>query len=98
MEKMEARMSNNQSENIIDEEEKEILDSFESDLLISTSEIKSEKINAISAAKNFLKKSERINIRMNAFDLSHIKRKAAQEGIPYQTLISSILHKYASRY
>lgn len=81
----------------MDAEEKEILDYFESDLNESSSEtLKEERVHALSASKNFLKKSERINIRMNKFDLNHIKRKAAQEGVPYQTLISSILHKYAS--
>ena len=84
---------------LLDEEEKEILESFEKSNNLPASRIqKSEKVDAIVAAKTFLTKSERINIRMNAYDLNHIKRRAAQEGIPYQTLISSILHKYAAGY
>ncbi len=91
-------MSNKQ-EYLLDTEEQEILDSFEQNTnsIPSDHVITTEKEKASKAAKNFLTKSERINIRMNKFDLTHIKRKAIQEGIPYQTLISSILHKYASR-
>lgn len=78
-------------------EEQEILDYFESGSKLSRAKVvNAEKEKAANAARNFLKKTERINIRMNAFDLNHIKRRAAEEGIPYQTLISSILHKYAS--
>jgi predicted DNA binding CopG/RHH family protein len=91
-------MSNKQKL-FLDEEEQEILESFEQGIkqVYSAESVTNEKTKATVAAKNFLTKSERINIRMNAFDLNHIKRKAAQEGMPYQTLISSILHKYASR-
>lgn len=81
----------------LDNEEQEILDFFEQEIPVSLLKANTqEKTDAIVAAKNFLRKTERINIRMNAYDLNHIKRHAAQQGIPYQTLISSILHKYAS--
>ena len=43
-----------------------------------------------------LRKNKRINIRLPSHDLVEIKRLAAREGVPYQTLISSILHKYAT--
>ena len=92
-------MSNKQKQ-FLDEEEQEILEFFEQENIRkvdSSAFVANEKNKAAIASKNFLTKSERINIRMNAFDLNHIKRKAAQEGMPYQTLISSILHKYASR-
>ncbi|MDC0864641.1 hypothetical protein OAP56_01665 [Rickettsiaceae bacterium] len=84
----------------LDEEEKEILGLFEDDIgeSLSTKFSTKEIDKAVAASGKFLTKSERINIRMNSFDLNHIKRRAVQEGIPYQTLISSILHKYASRY
>ncbi|KJV61948.1 hypothetical protein [Rickettsia amblyommatis] len=45
------------------------------------------------AAANYLKKDTRINIRIFSSDLMRIKQKAAYEGLPYQTLISSILYK-----
>ena len=48
-------------------------------------------------AKDTLKKDKRVNIRMTERDLKRFKIKALEEGIPYQTLISSILHKYIGR-
>ena len=47
-------------------------------------------------AQENLKKNKRINIRISEKDLLDIKRLAALEGIPYQTLASSILHKFAT--
>jgi len=47
-------------------------------------------------ARATLRKDRRINIRVPAKDLEEIQKRALEEGIPYQTLISSILHKYAS--
>lgn len=49
-------------------------------------------------AKKTLKKNKNINIRISENDLESIKILAAREGMPYQTLIGSILHKYASGY
>jgi predicted DNA binding CopG/RHH family protein len=49
-------------------------------------------------AKNTLQKDKRINIRISSKDLDQVQVIAAQEGIPYQTLISSIIHKYVSGY
>jgi len=51
---------------------------------------------AREAAANYLKKDSRINIRLSGTDLDMLKRKAAEEGLPYQTLISSVLHKFVS--
>jgi predicted DNA binding CopG/RHH family protein len=48
-----------------------------------------------SAAKETIKKISRINIRMKADDLDDIKRIADRKGIPYQTLIGSVLHRFA---
>jgi len=49
-----------------------------------------------SAAELTFKKDKRINIRISNRDLVAIQSKASQEGIPYQTLVSSIIHKYIS--
>ncbi|MBA4390878.1 MAG: antitoxin, partial [Syntrophus sp. (in: bacteria)] len=49
-------------------------------------------------AKNTLQKDKRINIRMSSKDLDQVQIIAVQEGIPYQTLVSSIIHKYVSGY
>jgi predicted DNA binding CopG/RHH family protein len=48
------------------------------------------------AARNYLRKDARINIRLSSADVDMLKRRAAVEGIPYQTLIASVLHKYVS--
>ena len=83
----------------LSKEEQDILKSFEySKSSRNKGDLDAEKQIALQAAKNFTKKSERINIRLTPYDLEHIKRIAAKEGMPYQTLISSILHKYASGY
>jgi predicted DNA binding CopG/RHH family protein len=49
-----------------------------------------------SAAEQTIKKDKRINIRISGRDLDAIQRRALEEGIPYQTLVSSVLHKYVS--
>ena len=48
------------------------------------------------AAKATGLKDQRINIRLSSADIQAISTRAMQEGIPYQTLISSVLHKYVS--
>jgi len=47
-------------------------------------------------AKETFKKDKRINIRISSRDLESLQRRALEEGIPYQTLVSSVLHKYVS--
>lgn len=77
-------------------EEKEILESFEAGEWKTTRTSKTLLKDAKVAASKFLKKDARINIRMSSTDLDLIKQKAVHEGLPYQSLISSILHKYAN--
>jgi predicted DNA binding CopG/RHH family protein len=50
----------------------------------------------VRAARSTLKKDRRVNIRLSQVDLEGIQTKAFEEGLPYQTLISSLLHKYVS--
>jgi predicted DNA binding CopG/RHH family protein len=47
-------------------------------------------------AESSFKKNRRVNIRLSASDLEAIQKRAIEEGVPYQTLISSLVHKYAS--
>ncbi len=49
----------------------------------------------VDAARTTLRKNRRINIRINEVDLEAIQKKALEEGIPYQALVSSVLHKFA---
>lgn len=55
------------------------------------------KKEAMEAARRYRRKDARINIRLSAADLEMLKRRATEEGLPYQSLIASILHKYVSR-
>jgi predicted DNA binding CopG/RHH family protein len=77
-------------------EEKEILNAFEKGSLKSIPNLKSEIERHRKYAKNTLVKNKRINIRISERDLIRLQRAAIKEGIPYQTLISSILHKHAA--
>ena len=78
----------------IDREEKELMESIERDELKPVKNLKQEKEKAIVAARNTLKKDKRINLRLSEKDYHQIQIKAIEEGIPYQTFISSIIHKY----
>jgi predicted DNA binding CopG/RHH family protein len=82
---------------IMDEtEEKRILESYERGEWRSAKDLKAEVQTLRTAARNTMQKDKRINIRMSSRDLNQVQVIAAQEGIPYQTLISSIIHKYVS--
>jgi predicted DNA binding CopG/RHH family protein len=76
-------------------EEKQILDDFEAGEFKSV--LTPERKKMLQAiAENTFKKDRRINIRISSRDLESLQRRALEEGIPYQTLVSSILHKYVS--
>jgi len=55
-----------------------------------------ELLEAKNAAKNFLKKSKNVNIRIPEFDMLILKRKSAELNIPYQTILSSLIHQYVT--
>jgi predicted DNA binding CopG/RHH family protein len=75
-------------------EEKNILKSVENGEWESIPNFKQESKRYQEAARMTLRKDKRVNIRMTERDLVHFQKKALEEGLPYQTLISSILHKY----
>jgi len=83
---------------ILDEEEKDILESYERGEWIPIKNPKAEIKKLRQYARNTLQKDKRINIRMSSKDLDQVQIIAVQEGIPYQTLISSIIHKYVAGY
>jgi predicted DNA binding CopG/RHH family protein len=83
------------SEYKLSEEEKEILEAFEAGEFKSVLTAKRKKYLQ-SVAKETFKKDKRINIRISSHDLESLQRRALEEGIPYQTLVSSVLHKYVS--
>ena len=78
----------------IDQEEKDLMKSIDREEWRPVKNINQEKEKAIAAARNTLKKDKRINLRLTQKDYHQIQIKAIEEGIPYQTLISSIIHKY----
>ena len=80
-----------------DDAEKELVEAYERDEFKPVKRQKAAKRAAIdAAARRYMRKDARINIRLSGADLEMIKRRAVEEGLPYQTLIASILHKYAS--
>lgn len=81
---------------ILSDEEKEILESFEKGLLVRPENAEEIKKNLVKAAKNTLKKTKNINIRLSEKDLMKAKVKAAETGIPYQTLLSSVIHQFVN--
>jgi predicted DNA binding CopG/RHH family protein len=78
----------------LNKEEKEILEAYESGK-VKTVRGKMATLNKHQeyAAATF-RKDKRVNIRISSRDLNLIQRRALSEGIPYQTLIASVLHKY----
>ena len=78
----------------LDREEREILEAFEKGELKSSAKVAEQiKQHRVIAEATF-KKDTRINIRLSSRDLRAIQSRALKEGIPYQTLVSSVLHKY----
>lgn len=79
-----------------DQEEAAILREFERGELVSIDNWRDEKRCLEEAAEDFFKKDQRINIRISSNDLAKLRKRAASEGMPYQTLISSTLHKFVT--
>jgi len=80
----------------LDPEEEEILKAFEEGKLVRVKNFEKEKKMLEQAAKNTLNKTRNINLRLSERVVYKLKAKAAKEGIPYQTLASSVLHKFAN--
>lgn len=80
----------------LDQEETELLESFEAGEWrpVEGSEAKASQYRDYARAT--FKKDRRVNIRVSSKDLIGIQKRALEEGVPYQTLIASILHKYVS--
>lgn len=81
---------------VLDDEEKAMLESCESGEWVSVKDVKKEITKLQQCAKNTLIQDKRVSIRMTSKDLDQVQLMAVQEGIPYQTLVSSIIHKYVS--
>lgn len=75
--------------------ESEVLRDYEAGKLKSVKHLPGEKKRYETYARETLRKNRRVNIRMSEYDLKAIQLKAMEEGVPYQTFISSVLHKIA---
>ena len=80
----------------LDAHEKEILESVERGQWRSVGDLTRRRSRYARYAKATFRKDRRLNIRISNKDLEAIRTRALEEGLPYQTLISSLLHKYAS--
>jgi len=87
-------MKENKAFQAFDEKERNLIDSIQKDEWIEVRNIRELKKRALEYAEATIKKDRRMNIRISERDLRNLKRKALEEGIPYQTMVSMILHKY----
>ena len=80
----------------LDKHEQEILAAVESGEWKSIKPTKAQLEHYAAIARNTLRKDQRMNIRISRADITGLKMKAAEQGIPYQTLVASVLHRYVS--
>ncbi|OHB75958.1 MAG: antitoxin [Planctomycetes bacterium RBG_16_55_9] len=78
----------------LSKQENEIVESIERGEWRSVRDVKTQTKRYRNYAKATVRKDKRVNIRMSEKDLVHLQKKAMEEGLPYQTFISSILHRY----
>ena len=81
----------------LDPEEEQILKAFEEGKLVRVKNFDKEKKMLEEAARNTSNKTRNINLRLSERVVARLKAKAAKEGIPYQTLASSVLHRFVNR-
>lgn len=80
----------------LDAEEREILESYERGEWVSVHDEAAAIARHQAVAANTLRKDRRVNIRITGYDLAALQTIAGEEGLPYQTLMASILHKYVT--
>lgn len=80
----------------LQQDELELLASYEAEEWKSAKKIKEQKEQYRAYARATLRKDKRVNIRISEKDLLALQKRAVRQGIPYQTLISSVLHKYVN--
>lgn len=76
-------------------EDQEMLEAYETGEFISDLKDK-RRTQLAKLAEETIRKDKRINIRISSRDLEALQRRAIEEGLPYQSLVSSVLHKYVS--
>ena len=78
----------------LEKEEEKLLEDFERGSLKSIHDVSEEKTRYQKIVASALKKAKNINIRLSEHDLLKLKARAAEEGIPYQTYLTSLVHKH----
>lgn len=86
----------NHDSNYLDAEEKDIIESLEQGEWNQVSNVREAIRQAEAYANATLRKDTRMNIRLSSRDIMQLKARAAEEGVPYQTLVTMILHKYVT--
>lgn len=91
-------MDNNDKFNteFLDEEERDLIESYERDEWVPIPNMEARITEYQEAARTFFRKDRRVNIRISNRDILALQEIAQEDGIPYQTLMSSILHKYVT--
>ena len=79
-----------------DDEEKDVVEAWKRGEFQPVSDQTAAKEAVVQTARRYIRKDVRINIRLSVADLEMIKRGAVEEGLPYQSLIASVLHKFVS--
>ncbi|MDA3926897.1 MAG: CopG family antitoxin [Kiritimatiellae bacterium] len=80
----------------LDEEERNIIESVERGEWTSVKNLEQEIKKHQQYAKNTLRKDKRVNIRISSRDLEALQSRAVEDGIPYQTLMASVLHRFVA--
>lgn len=80
----------------LDEEERQVIESIERGEWKSVANLKAEIERHKGYARATLKTDKRVNIRLSARDLEALQARAVEDGIPYQTLMASVLHRFAA--
>ena len=80
----------------LDKEEQELLETYEKGDWKSVKDFEKKKSEHQKIAVNTTERNKKINIRLSEKDLANLKAKSLEEGVPYETLVSSIIHKYIS--
>ena len=78
----------------LDDEERDLVESVERGEWKSVRNLKQEIKKHQQYAQNTLRKDKRVNIRISSRDLEALQSKAVEDGIPYQTLMGSVLHRF----
>ena len=91
-------IKNDERQNVayVDDDERDLIESLDRDEWIPVRDMPNALAEARTVASATLRKDRRMNVRISERDLKGLKARAAEEGIPYQTLVTSVLHKYVN--